>query len=75
MLIDRQGYIKITDFGLSRIKNINEQTITTLCGTPEYLAPEILIKKGYGKSIDWWTLGSILYEMVVGFPPFYSETK
>lgn len=72
VLINSDGYIKITDFGLS--KTIIENNLAkTICGTPEYLAPEILFKLGYGKEIDWWTLGSILYEILVGIPPFFQQ--
>jgi len=45
----------------------------TLCGTPEYIAPEVLLNKGHGKAVDWWTLGILIYEMIVGQPPFCDE--
>lgn len=74
VLINHDGYIKITDFGLSRM-DVNMTEATTICGTPEYLAPEVIRKEGYGKPFDWWTLGSIIYEMLVGIPPFYTENR
>lgn len=74
VLITASGYIKITDFGLSRM-NVKENDAKSICGTPEYLAPEIIMKLGYGKAIDWWTLGSIIYEMLVGIPPFYTQNR
>ncbi|XP_055589567.1 cAMP-dependent protein kinase catalytic subunit beta-like [Uranotaenia lowii] len=69
VLIDHKGYVKIADFGFCKM--IRDRT-WTLCGTPEYLAPELLQSKGYGKSIDWWTYGVVVYEMVAGYTPFYS---
>mmetsp|Transcript_132696 Transcript_132696/g.197655 ORF Transcript_132696/g.197655 Transcript_132696/m.197655 type:complete len:147 (+) Transcript_132696:185-625(+) len=48
---------------------------TSVCGTPEYLAPEILFKMGHGKAVDWWTLGAIIYEMLTGLPPFYTTNR
>lgn len=70
ILIDASGYIKLTDFGLS--KRITKPT-TTLCGTPQYLAPEIISVKAYGKPVDWWALGIIIYELVSGMIPFNAE--
>jgi serum/glucocorticoid-regulated kinase 2 len=75
VLIDLQGYIRITDFGLSKMQVKTDFDALSLCGTPEYLAPEVLLKKGYGKSVDWWTLGCIIVEMVTGYPPFNGQNK
>eukprot|EP00043_Microstomoeca_roanoka_P011639 m.109907 g.109907 ORF g.109907 m.109907 type:complete len:576 (-) comp15254_c0_seq1:608-2335(-) len=73
ILIDMNGYIKLTDFGLCK-ENIGQFDKTnTFCGTPEYMAPEILQQKGYGPEVDWWTIGTLLYEMIHGLPPFYDE--
>ncbi len=75
VLIDQNGYIRITDFGLSKT-NIKANTgAYSVCGTPEYLAPEILMKMGHGKAADWWTLGAIIYEMLTGMPPFYTQNR
>ena len=70
ILLDSKGHIKLTDFGLSKILEDGEDKAYTLCGTPQYLAPEVLLRKGYDKAVDWWSLGCIMYEMLTGKLPF-----
>jgi len=73
VLLDYTGHIALCDFGLCKL-NIGEGVRTnTFCGTPEYLAPELLLNNGYDKTVDWWTLGVLLYEMLTGLPPYYDE--
>jgi len=70
LLLDRQGHVIITDFGFAKV--IRDRS-WTLCGTPEYLAPEIIQSKGHSKAVDWWALGILLYEMLAGYPPFFDD--
>ena len=70
ILIHKSGYLKLTDFGFAKIV---EGRTYTLCGTPEYLAPEIILNKGHGKPVDWWTTGILLYEMIAGIDPFSDD--
>ncbi len=80
-MLDSEGHIKLTDFGLSK-KGITSvggkgegQTTRTFCGTPEYLAPEIITGIGHGKAVDWWSVGILLYEMLTGRSPFVSANR
>ncbi|KAI9373894.1 kinase-like domain-containing protein [Aspergillus egyptiacus] len=70
LLLDRHGHLKITDFGFA--KEVPDIT-WTLCGTPDYLAPEVVSSKGYNKSVDWWSLGILIFEMLCGFTPFWDQ--
>lgn len=70
VLLDNSGYIRISDFGLAKKEITGKEGAFSVCGTPEYLAPEVINKIGHGKPVDWWTLGCILFEMFTGFPPF-----
>ncbi|EGG18760.1 protein kinase 2 [Cavenderia fasciculata] len=72
ILLDSDGHICITDFGLSKKIETTDGTFT-FCGTPEYLAPEVLNGHGHGCAVDWWSLGTLLFEMLTGLPPFYSQ--
>ncbi|CAF4793352.1 unnamed protein product [Rotaria sp. Silwood1] len=89
LLITAVGHIKLTDFGLSKIglmslttnfyeKHIDKETKAfndkQICGTPSYIAPEVILRQGYGKPVDWWSMGIILYEFLVGVPPFTGNT-
>ncbi|KAI8970161.1 kinase-like domain-containing protein [Mycotypha africana] len=70
ILIDARGHVKLTDFGFA--KRVDDVT-WTVCGTPDYLAPEIILSKGYTKAVDWWGLGVLIFEMVVGRAPFVEK--
>ncbi|KAJ2888342.1 cAMP-dependent protein kinase catalytic subunit [Coemansia asiatica] len=70
ILLDHRGHVKLTDMGFA--KKVMDRT-WTLCGTPDYLAPEVIQAKGYGRSVDWWALGILIFEMIAGYPPFYDE--
>ena len=70
IMVDSNGHIKLTDFGLSKMVKKQKDKAFTICGTPQYLAPEILSDDGYDNSVDWWSLGCVMYEMLVGKAPF-----
>jgi len=72
ILLDDNGHVCLTDFGLSKDVDAAGKAYT-FCGTPEYLAPEIVTGAGHDKAVDWWSLGILLYELTVGIPPFYSK--
>ena len=75
VLIDKDGYIKVTDFGLSKENILDNHSTNSFCGTPEYLAPEVINGTGHGKAVDWWCLGCIIYEMLTGYPPFKNQNR
>jgi len=72
MLIDARGHIRLTDFGFA--KRVEDKT-WTMCGTPEYLAPEIIVNKGYNHAVDWWAVGVLIYEMLCGRSPFEARSQ
>jgi len=69
LLLDKQGYIKMVDFGFSKHIDSGRKT-WTFCGTPEYVAPEIILNKGHDRAVDFWSLGVLMYELLTGTPPF-----
>jgi protein-serine/threonine kinase len=75
ILLDADGHVKLTDFGLSKEGIQDNFSARSMCGTPEYLAPEILNKHGHGKAVDWYSLGALMYEMLTGLPPYYTRDR
>uniref|UniRef100_A0A671WBV4 Protein kinase C n=1 Tax=Sparus aurata TaxID=8175 RepID=A0A671WBV4_SPAAU len=75
VMLDHEGHIKIADFGMCKENLFGENRATTFCGTPDYIAPEILLGQKYSFSVDWWSYGVLLYEMLVGQSPFHGDDE
>jgi len=75
ILLDTDGHIKLSDFGLSKTNMVKGEKTYTCCGTPEYVAPEILKNEGHDYKVDYWSLGAVLYDMLTGAPPFFNKNR
>lgn len=75
IVLDKEGHCLLTDFGLSKEGIMDNAMSKSFCGSYAYLAPEMIKRSGHGKSVDWYLLGVVLYEMLVGLPPYYANNK
>ncbi|KAJ1930902.1 Serine/threonine kinase, partial [Linderina macrospora] len=75
IMLDHEGHIKIADYGLCKENMGYGQTTMTFCGTPEFMAPEIVLEQRYGRAVDWWAFGVLIYEMILGTSPFHGEDE
>ncbi|KAJ1935763.1 Serine/threonine kinase, partial [Kickxella alabastrina] len=75
ILLDKEGHVKIADYGLCKENMGYGQTTITFCGTPEFMAPEIVLEQRYGRAVDWWAFGVLIYEMILGTSPFHGEDE
>ena len=78
MLVSRCTFTNATGFRsrklLQELSHAEDEGLKTICGTNEYMAPEMILRKGYGKAVDWWSMGALVYEMTAGYPPFQGKT-
>ena len=75
VLLDSDGHIRITDFGLAKGNMSSGERTNSFIGTMEYMAPEVIQGKGHGKDVDWWSVGILLFEMMTGMPPFSAKSR
>ena len=75
IMLDTNGYVKIIDFGMAKMLETPNQLAHTVCGTPEYYAPELINEQGYDKTVDWWACGILIYEMLTGLTPFFAQMR
>ena len=75
ILIDNKGYVKLIDYGLAKILDNCSDLAMSYCGTPEYLAPEMVTGEGHDRAVDWWAVGVLIYEMLIGVTPFFNKNR
>lgn len=75
ILVDESGYLKIIDYGLAKIIESSNELATSYCGTPEYIAPEMVNNTGHDMTVDWWAVGILIYELLVGVTPFFNKNR